>query len=417
MLIEDCEEAEIEDLEMFCSCSTQVQNHLENFYRDAEGADIVVMTVTLSIVGFLGIFGNVVVIIACIIFSSSEHNTQHYLLSIAVVDFIICLVLIPYRIAAYHVIIPEIACKIFEGLTYFTESLSLGLLLAVALDRYLAVCHPVYFANMKYFPRVWACITAAVMLTVGIPAGLLAGDYEFVSINATNSSGLVCYTGVCDANGLDLRYSDSKGLSIYVYYLTVLYLVAVCSFIVLYARVFQTVYRKFAHKTTPVRLTNLTKVRGPQRRSCFRRPRQPSLNSAETMDEGFKRTSASQRGADAQDPSFTHDLHCGNLNQNCLKSVCTKKEGWSCALGNGNERISKVQMHQRIAISCLMVTVAYIVTWVPFFLIRLGFVPNIITLRLAFFWSNMINPFIYSFANRKFRENILSLLNSLRNAQ
>ena len=51
----------------------------------------------------------------------------------------------------------------------------------------------------------------------------------------------------------------------------------------------------------------------------------------------------------------------------------------------------------------LMVTVAFMVNWIPLVLMKFGFVPNVGTARLLFFLGGMKNPVIYSFTNKQFR--------------
>ncbi|ELU00798.1 hypothetical protein CAPTEDRAFT_190633 [Capitella teleta] len=357
----------MDDLDL--ECSLRVLLHVDQFYQDATGPDVTTMTVVLSITGFLGILGNSVVVMMCTCCKPSSKSTQHYICMIAICDLLICLVLVPYRISAYHLVIPELCCKIFEGLTYFSESYSLGLLLAVAFDRYLAVGHPVYFSQMKHFPAIWAFITGILVLSVGIPAGLLAGDYVVVFSNKTNTS-RQCYTGVCDADGFDYRYFSETGRYIYIIYLAVLYMAAFTSLVTMYSKVFCTVYEKFAMRS----------IRHPTPAHD-----QPSCSGASVKSIDVEVIEVEPHTRDAP------------------------LEGTEPASLKDTPPMQMV-MHRRIAKICCMVTLAYFATWLPFFLMRTGLVPNIVTLRLAFFWSNAINPFIYSFSNRKFRGQVLSLV-------
>ena len=69
--------------------------------------------------------------------------------------------------------------------------------------------------------------------------------------------------------------------------------------------------------------------------------------------------------------------------------------------------------HKKVARILLLVTLAFLLTWIPFLLMRLNIVPNIITIRLSFFLSNMCNPLIYSFTNQLFRQNVQRLRRDL----
>ena len=374
-----------------------VRAHLARFYALSSSADVTTMTVLLSIVSPLGLFGNAVVIVVCAKCKTRLPSAQHFIRAIATCDFLICLVIIPYRITAYHVTIPEITCKCFEAITYFSESYSLGLLLAVALDRYMAVCRPVTLAKLSRFAKYCTVLMGVLLLGVACPPGLFAGDYILITDNSTGVSTL-CYTGVCYADGTDTRFSSQNGIHIYNHFLGALYFTAVTLLVVLYFNVFFSVYKRFSRKKTCG-----VNPQCRRRKACGVNPqcsktklqRSQLRNTWHSIKDTSDVTNANRRLSHPDDdvpspspspsPVGTHDY----------------------------ADLSTRLAHHMTAKMLLIVTVAFLVTWIPYFLMKLDIVPNIVTVRLLFFWNNMINPVIYSFSNRTFRANVSKLFGAV----
>ena len=77
-----------------------------------------------------------------------------FLCSLAIADLLFIIFCVPVTGADYILSswpFGEVWCKIVQYLTYMTAYASVYTLLLLTLDRYLAVVHPIYAINSKYY--------------------------------------------------------------------------------------------------------------------------------------------------------------------------------------------------------------------------------------------------------------------------
>ena len=360
-----------------CDNNAEIEEAQNEFFRIAKSTDVTVMTCMLAISGFVGAVGNSIVILMCCMHPSTQ-ATQSFILAMAVSDLIVCLMIIPYRVISYHVLITEVSCKFFEGLTYFTVFYSLTLLIAVAFERYFAVCKPLSFMCSTARSRFVILGLAMLALAFSVTAGLIAGHYVVLE-SEDNAKPRVCFTGICNEDGEDIRVMDPTGIMIYSGVLALVYGCLVPTVTVLYGKVFWVLHKRYGRQVGHLSTSAVHAT-------------QPSTSKTRDTD-----TDVRVYSIDMSDSTEKGEI----LDQ---VSMETKRR----QLGeNFSERASKKHMyHKRAAKILVLVTLAFVITYIPFLLMKLKLVDNIITLRLTFFLSSMINPIIYSFTNQQFRDNV-----------
>lgn len=353
----------------------------------ASSTDVTVMTWLLSTVALLGCLGNGLVIVVCIKFSRRVRTAQFFILVLAVSDLLLCCLVIPYRIATYHCLFPQLLCKLLEGTTYIVNMYSYFIIILVAADRYLAVCHPTAFALTLTRAHVSCAVLAALSVVLGLPAGLVAGRY----VTAPHSD-VTCFTGVCFGDGGDYRVLTEDVIYIYSVFWFLVFLLLVLIVLTLYSLVFNS-----------LRLRHNTKRRRSKERIALGALRYSAANIAQDFtDDVIEQCQLQPR------PVRVSDTHRSPTW--CVETTDDGAGEGHVTSRSGGRDGTLPTTHYRVAKILLLVSVAFIALWLPFFLIKLHIVPNITTVRLTFFISAMINPIIYSFTNRNFRHNVITLI-------
>ena len=358
----------------FCDRHEEVIEVREEFFAIAQSTDVIIMTCLLSVSGFIGLIGNSIVILMCVLYPSTQ-STQSFILAMAVSDLVVCCAIIPYRIISYHLLITEAACKLFEALTYCSVHFSGCILIAVAFERYYAVCKPLTFCCNPTRAKYVIISLCCVCVTFSITAGLVAGHY-IVLVEDDNKVN-VCFTGICIEDGQDTRLVDEEGILIYSQVMAVFYLLMVPTVTVLYGNVFWVLHKRYGLHVKRISNSSVS-------------PQDLQSREMDVVEE-----------SDIKIYSIEVDSN-GSQVKESKKRINAQKQAYYV-----KARTSKKYLyHKRAATILLLVTVGFVVTYIPFFLMKLKLVENIVTIRLSFFLSSMINPLIYSFTNQKFRDNI-----------
>ena len=203
-----------------------------------EFADLMMPVVALMIVLMIvGIFGNTLVFI---VYLHRNHRTTAniFIMYLAGTDLMACVVIHPYVIYKLFHNYDQTwtgACKIFEFAIHASLAISGLTLLAIAIDRYLAICRPVKF--LDFHKHIYKFIIAS--FTVGIvgsspmlvfygskPEAMLVKDYLFIQYKCEYTEE---FTG-----------SAMTGYSIFV---VMAFLLEVIAMIVLYQQVAVVAYR------------------------------------------------------------------------------------------------------------------------------------------------------------------------------
>ncbi|XP_058478837.1 trace amine-associated receptor 13c-like [Solea solea] len=138
------------------SCKRQLQNR---------GPTIFVYVI-LSCISLLTVMLNLLVIIAISHFRQLHTTTNLLLLSLAVADFLVGLLLMPGQIILMTGcwFLGSLICGLFNYLTYILTSASVGTVVLISVDRYVAICDPLSYSTKVTHQRVqisvcvcWAC--------------------------------------------------------------------------------------------------------------------------------------------------------------------------------------------------------------------------------------------------------------------
>ncbi|XP_050928985.1 trace amine-associated receptor 4-like [Lates calcarifer] len=153
----------LEDTEL---CFPQFNNSCKKTTRPHLAAALIYAV--LSGISLLTVVLNLLVIISISYFRQLHTTTNFLLLSLAVADFLVGLLQMPTEILLFH------GCSIQDnsicGMNYFlgflTVSVSVGSMVLISVDRYLAICDPMFYSTKVTLKKVQLCICPIIVITL-----------------------------------------------------------------------------------------------------------------------------------------------------------------------------------------------------------------------------------------------------------
>ena len=378
---------------------------------------LIVVITMLSLFSLSGIVGNALAF--SIYYKKRDKTTSNvFILSLAGTDFLVCLVVVPYTIAAellnYHFVF-DIVCKVYLFCITSNVPLSAFIMVAIAFDRYFCICHP--FLRVLTVERAKLSVVCLTVLSfgLGVITALNFGlDYVQTvpvanhssvsaaldssnvssdrSANGTFSSGyspepsqadvlneteVVLYRTVlvrgeiCTPNSMIL---SREFTALYQKVYAALFLVSFITVLVLYALIYRSILLRRRWRSRRKRM------------SCY-----TSVNGAEqTVVEETQMTA---------------------VNGNSDRSAATGKSATSRQIAI---REKTLYANVKTAGMLFVVTIVFIISFLPSWLIGLKMMPFNLILFNIYFLNNVANPFIYAFMNRAFRDDLRQLIKRCR---
>ncbi|KAM9710570.1 trace amine-associated receptor 13c-like [Menidia menidia] len=122
--------------------------------------EVVLLQITLSFVSVLTVILNLLVIISISHYRQLHTPTNILLLSLAVSDCLVGLVLLPGEILRNTAcwFIGDLACCILTYTSFIVTSASVGDMVLISIDRYVAICQPLHYQTRVTEKRVKVCV-------------------------------------------------------------------------------------------------------------------------------------------------------------------------------------------------------------------------------------------------------------------
>ncbi|XP_015257257.1 PREDICTED: trace amine-associated receptor 13c-like [Cyprinodon variegatus] len=132
------------------SCLKPVQHHAENLS----------IYIVLSCISFITVTLNLIVIISISHFRQLQTPTNLFLLSLAVSDFLVGLLLMPIQILLTGGcwVLGSFMCGLFQFSSFMITSASVGTMVLISADRYVAICDPLHYPTIVTPKRVKICV-------------------------------------------------------------------------------------------------------------------------------------------------------------------------------------------------------------------------------------------------------------------
>lgn len=382
-------------------------------------ATLIIVIIMLTLFTVFGVIGNA---LAFYIYSKKRDKTTSnvFILALAATDFVVCLVVVPYTIVAELVdyeFIYDIPCKLYMFCITSNVPLSAFIMTAIAFDRYCCICHP--FLHVLTVQRAkLACVALTILsFLLGVITALNFGVYQIqqfgvppeaagngtsfnetlnetavssqtyydvmnVSLNydVTNNTGYqqsnqtgevetrIVYIGVCVPGAILLSISFTQ---IYQKLYAGSFLLCLVAVAILYALIYRSILvrRRWRSKR--------------KRMSCY-----TSVNGVETAAEETQLTA---------------------INGN---NIVTDEKKSKRPFQSRQAAIREKTLYANIKTAAMLfvVTVVFIISFLPSWLMGLQSIPfNVIVYNL-YFLNNVANPIIYAFMNRAFRDDLRALI-------
>ncbi|XP_004925965.1 dopamine D2-like receptor [Bombyx mori] len=137
-----------------------------------------VWALSLLVFPVLTLFGNVLVILSVARERSLQTATNYFIVSLAVADLLVAVVVMPFGV--YYLLngvwgLPAVVCDCYIAMDVTCSTSSIFNLVAISVDRYIAVTQPIKYAKHKSNCRVWTMIGIAWLVSGAIGSPVVLG--------------------------------------------------------------------------------------------------------------------------------------------------------------------------------------------------------------------------------------------------
>ncbi|XP_036407764.1 cholecystokinin receptor type A [Megalops cyprinoides] len=350
-----------------------------------------VRIVLYSLIFLLSVLGNALIITVLVRNGRMRTVTNLFLLSLAVSDLMLCLFCMPFTLIPNLMRDFIFGSGICKGATYFmgvSVSVSTFNLVAISLERYSAICKPLSSRAWQTKSHAAKVITAtwAVSFVLMLPYPISSTLVPFTRYN--NSTGNMCRL---------VWPSDVIQQSWYVFLLLLLFLVPGIVMMTAYGLISLELYRGIKFEMT-------------NRKSS--RERQASTSSLKPSDgDGCYLQPSKRRTVELQQLQT----------QPALGVSSSRNGGWAkltrvCSNSSGANLMAK----KRVIRMLLVIVFLFFLCWTPIFSAnawrafhrrsadRLLSGAPISFIHLLSYTSACVNPIIYCFMNKRFRQGVLA---------
>ncbi|WAR07627.1 DRD2-like protein [Mya arenaria] len=382
----------------------------------------------MTVFMFVGAFGNSVVLF---MYARKRQGTTHvFILLLAGIDWLACLVIHPYvlyKLFNNYDQTWNITCKIFEFFIHVTLAVSGLTLLLVAIDRYLAICHPVRY--LVFDRHVTKGISAISVISILFSLPLF--EFYGAAPNDTVYQGTMVKTFQCH---YQVKYQTSAVLMGFGAFVMFIFLSEVIAMVFLYKNVAVTAYRR---RKSVMPLSNVPSLGGtkPTSGSKSRLPFNPNLTRSLSSHTSPVQLSPASLSPDAQQDksiifSVTNHAFQPGKSQDRLYGTLNVESRLQANQGVTNMKLQDIAQTNRLNKSLnfssrlkaakilFLVTAVYFLSWMPFFVLRLAYILNRnfwdddsdtkkvmeLLLNHIFYLNNAANPIIYTMINQTFRQ-------------
>ncbi|CAH1774944.1 unnamed protein product [Owenia fusiformis] len=409
----------------------------------ADQQDLYALIGILTFLTIVGSFGNAIVMY--VYYKKNDKMASSlFILSLAVVDFITCFVIIPMTIfmeyVDFYVGSHDMLCKIYMFFTTSNVPFSAMVMVIIAVDRYFCICHPFMTVLTKQRAKIVVMFLVSIVIAIGITVSLSYGVYDApadsnriydtnnFSENALAKNNSIKYfnqtqSGIANITQLQCHLNNQIISKDFIMkfqkgYLSI-FMVCGLSVIVLYSFILkEVVYRRALrdkrHANT-LKLLPGQNIDGKIQENAPQICQDPSTancsqDDKKTNDDIFKKGTGVNN----------------NSNNSSLRSKDTSYRSNQTSIGGSQNNIgrsngSRRHIHRdstfianlRTAAMLFVVAMVYIMSYIPTCLMILKIVPYQYVVYNLYFMYNAANPLIYSFMNPIFRNDLKKIFNSL----
>ncbi|KAH3827584.1 uncharacterized protein LOC127831540 [Dreissena polymorpha] len=415
-----------------------------------------IITTILCLFSVVGTLGNGLVLYV-FTRTTGKLTSTVFILALAGTDFVTCLAIIPLTVIAIHVqyeLMYDGVCKLYQFLITCTVPLSAFIMVAIAVDRYICICHPFSHVMTVLRAKVIVGVVACFAVILGIITALGHGVYQVVNRNETRdlpynesiSSNIdfgsnenytrdhvlggksivgapynvvnyqtvaeVVYNGTCYPNAVIVSGSFTE---VYQKIYSSFYLCSLIIVLILYCLIYSSVTRQRAKRRAQKKESRVKQVNMqcqtdestmPLSHTPLRKTKKDTVNNLHVEMEG-------QTVSTKLTISNNHEN--GSTEMLETKPICTTVVRRS----DDVERQKEKKDHYRLAniktaIMLFIVTIVFIIAFLPGWLMAHEWLAFDTIVFYMYFVYNVANPVIYAFMNQMFRDNLCKIISSCR---
>ncbi|XP_045773790.1 dopamine D2-like receptor [Maniola jurtina] len=160
------------------NCTFNGTFNVSCFGRFDSGPEYNFWALLLLIFPFFTLFGNVLVIMSVVRERTLQTVTNYFIVSLAVADLLVAVVVMPFGV--YYLVngswgLPAFICDVYIAMDVTSSTSSIFNLVAISVDRYIAVTQPIKYAKHKNNKRVWFTIVLVWLVSAAIGAPIVLG--------------------------------------------------------------------------------------------------------------------------------------------------------------------------------------------------------------------------------------------------
>ena len=387
-----------------------------------------ILAVMISSLAVVGILGNIPVLI--VYFRRRDNLPTHTFIKVlAFIDLLVCAIFMPYTIVyELHLVTSDMMCRLCEFMRHCSICASAITLVAIATERYIAVCQISIRLNINSINvGVWVIFgLGAILAAPAVGTFAVVHDWEVQDIPChfphVYTTGTFChFTYTLMGKAIVTAYQVLQ---------TVVNCIAILILTILYSVVYYVLWKKallrrkmMDRKCINSEMDSSSEVSyWYQCRQLRCKPTNPCIGPSSISDRGKDSVPSYQNsemcselisnGLNERDSAQDYGNSKGieNLDMSrkgtgtCKHKTIRRKIRFSVSAQSGrSEKLKrKKYYHQRTAKMLFLCTVIYIVTWLPFWFDIFGLTDSLI-LRYMFFIGNSTNPIVYGIVNEQVR--------------
>ena len=378
-----------------------------------EYAILVVMVTSLALIGIVGNIS--VLIVYCRRRDNLVSNT--FIKVLAFIDLVVCVFGMSYSIVyELHLVTSDIVCRFCEFVIHFCIFASNTTLVAIATERYIAVCQIHTKLNVNNINvGIWIIfILSAVLGTPAVGTFAVVHEAEVRDVKCRfphkYSTGTFCH----------FTYSvmGRTLVTAYQIVLVAVFLITGLLIAVLYCIIYYVLWKKSSlrrglNRAISDKIGSISEEAFVEQCRPFKctgtqgqRKRDDSNTNGEVSSDFVtdnlieQRDSFSMESKNYQEPANASHSDSSGTNERKLRRKI--KFSVSAQSGRSEKLKRKKYYHKRTAKMLFFCTVIYIVSWLPFFIDVFGITDSLI-LRYLFFIGNASNPIVYGIVNEQVR--------------
>lgn len=352
-------------------------------YADMWTLDYTSFAIFISVFSLIGLVGNVPVLIVYL-HRKEQTASNTFIMTLAILDLTVCAFIMPYTLVyELHLVYSDVVCRTFEFLRHFLIFASNLTLVAIASERYIAVCkitHKLSVTNVRHgitFIFLLSCFVAGP--SIGIFAVVSSNDVEDVKCKFKHelTVGKFCH--------FTFTIIGETYAIIYQGILMTLFFVSLIVIVVFYVIIYSELWKR-------------TKFR---RRALSGRPKE-AQEISEAQSSLCEQPLTLKTDKNVSDVVRTYEFENDESDVVIKESQVVSNNINTKTKKTKTEKIRRVY-HRRTAKMLFLCTVIYLITWLPFWGDIFG-ISDSLLLRYLFFIGNATNPIVYGIVNTQIRK-------------